>query len=130
MGHLDTLRPLGYSSAGVVVDRGTGISGIRVGDRLACSGSGFACHAEYVNVPQTLCALIPDGVCDEEAAFAALGAIALHALRLAELQLGDHVAIIGLGLLGLLAVQIAKAWGGRVLGTDVAANKADVGPLA
>jgi len=126
MGRLDTFRVLGYSSAGMVVDMGPGVSGIRVGDRLACSGSGFACHAEYVVVPQTLCAAIPDGVTDEEAAFAALGAIALHALRLAELQLGDRVAIIGLGLLGLLAVQIAKAWGCQVLGTDVAAGKADL----
>ena len=126
MGRLGAFRPLGYSSAGTVVDVGTGVSGIRVGDRLACSGSGFACHAEYVVVPQTLCALIPDGVSDEDAAFAALGAIALHALRLAELQLGDRVVIIGLGLLGLLAVQIAKAWGCQVLGTDVAANKADL----
>lgn len=126
MGRLDTFRPLGYSSAGVVVDVGAGVSGIKVGDRMACSGSGFACHAEYVTVPQTLCAPIPNGVSDEDAAFAAVGAIALHALRLAELQLGDRVVIIGLGLLGLLAVQIAKAWGCQVLGADVAASKADL----
>jgi len=126
MGRLDAFRPLGYSSAGIVVDVGGSVSGIKVGDRLACSGSGYACHAEYVAVLQTLCAPIPDGVSDEDAAFAALGAIALHALRLAELQLGDRIIIIGLGLLGLLAVQIAKAWGCQVLGTDVAASKADL----
>ncbi len=126
LGRLDTFRSLGYSSAGIVVDVGTGVGGIRAGDRLACSGSGYACHAEYVTVPQILYTPIPDGVSDEDAAFAALGAIALHALRLAALQLGDRVVIIGLGLLGLLAVQIAKAWGCQVLGTDVVASKADL----
>lgn len=123
---LDTPTPMGYSSAGIVSSVGAGAMGYKVGDRLACSGSGFACHAEYVTVAQTLCAPIPEGVSDEHAAFAALGAIALHALRLAELQLGDRVAIIGLGLLGLLAVQIARAWGCQVLGADVAANRADL----
>jgi threonine dehydrogenase-like Zn-dependent dehydrogenase len=97
MGRLDTFRPLGYRSVGTVVNVGAGVSGIKVGDRLACSGSGFACHAEYVTVPQTLCALVPDGVSDEEAAFATLGAIALHALRLAELQLGERVVISAWG---------------------------------
>ena len=126
MGRLDTFRPLGYSSAGVVVDVGPDVRGIRVGDRLACSGSGFACHAEYVTVPQTLCAPIPDSVSNEDAAFAALGAISLHALRLAELQLGDRVVIIGLGLIGLLGVQIAKAWGCQVLGADVATGRANL----
>ncbi len=123
---LDTPIPMGYSSAGEITAVGEGVTKFRIGERLACSGSGFACHAEYVAVPQTLCAPIPDGVPEEEAAFVALGAIALHSLRLAELQLGDRVVIIGLGLLGLLAVQIAKAWGCRVLGLDVAPNKVDI----
>lgn len=123
---LDTPIPMGYSSAGEVTTAGENTTGFNAGDRVACSGSGFACHAEYVAVPQTLCAPIPDGVPEEEAAFVALGAIALHSLRLAKLQLGDRVVIIGLGLLGLLAVQIAKAWGCQVLGVDVAPNKADI----
>jgi len=109
-----------------VEDVGSNVIGVKAGDRLACSGSGFACHAEYVSVPQTLCAPVPENVSDEDASLAAQGAIALHALRLAELQLGDRVVILGLGLLGLLAVQIAKAWGCLVFGVDVMADKADL----
>jgi len=115
---LDVLSPLGYSSAGVVVGVGEGVNEFKVGDRVSCFRSGFASHAEIIFVPQNLCVKIPDNVDFESAAFGTVGAIALHAIRLCELSLGESIAIIGLGLLGQLAVQLAKASGYRVFGMD------------
>src|SRR5262245_18252921 len=115
--HLDT--PLGYSSAGTVIDVAREVTGFTIGDRVSCSGSGFACHAEIVSGPAQLCAPNPDGVSETDAAFGAVGAISLHALELADLKEGDLVAIIGLGLLGLIAVQIAASRGHTVVGLDV-----------
>jgi len=120
---LDTALPLGYSSAGEVIAVGEGVDEFKVGDRVACAGSGYASHAEVISVPQTLCVSIPDNVDFESAAFVALGAIALHSVRLAELTLGENVAIIGLGLLGQIAVQIVKASGCNVFGIDIDAHK-------
>src|SRR5262245_53128368 len=105
MGRLEIPVPLGYSSAGKVVALGDGVTGFDVGQRIACSGSGYAGHAETVLVPSHLAAAVPDNVSAEAAAFAAIGGIALHACRLAHPQRGDAVAIIGLGLLGQIAVQ-------------------------
>jgi predicted dehydrogenase/threonine dehydrogenase-like Zn-dependent dehydrogenase len=110
---------LGYSSAGTIVALGHGLSGFRVGQRVACAGGGYAVHAEYVCVPGNLLAPLPDAVDFESAAFATLGAIALHGFRLAETQLGERLAVIGLGLLGLLAVGIARAAGCHVFGVDL-----------
>jgi polar amino acid transport system substrate-binding protein len=115
---LDTPVPLGYSSAGRVIDVGEGVQNFKVGDRVACAGSTYASHAEVISMPRTLCILIPDSVNDESAAFVALGGISLHAVRVSEAVLGETVAVIGLGLLGLLAVQILKASGCNVLGMD------------
>jgi threonine dehydrogenase-like Zn-dependent dehydrogenase len=116
---LDQPFPLGYSSAGVIVAVGDGLQGFRVGDRVACAGGGHAVHAEYALVPQNLMAHVPDGVDLEHAAFATLGSIAMHGWRLAEPQVGEHVAVIGLGLLGLLAATLARAAGGWVFGIDL-----------
>jgi predicted dehydrogenase/threonine dehydrogenase-like Zn-dependent dehydrogenase len=116
---LDQPMPLGYSSAGVIVELGQDIENFKVGQRVACAGGGFAVHAEYAVVPRNLMVLVPDGVADEAAAFATIGAIALHGFRLATPQLGERVAVIGLGLLGLLAVQVATAAGCQVLGVDL-----------
>ncbi len=116
-------EPLGYSSAGIVVDVGDHNTEFRVGDRVACAGSRFASHAEVISVPYNLCVKIPDNVSFEHASFAGVGAIAVHAIRLASLQPGENVCIIGLGLLGLLAVQIAKASGYNVLGVDISEYK-------
>ncbi len=116
---LDQPMALGYSSAGTIVEVGAGLQGFKNGDRVACAGGGFASHAEYVVVPQNLLVHLPDTVDEESAAFTTLGAIALQGLRLAEPQLGENVAVIGLGLLGLLAVQMAKAAGCRVFGVDI-----------
>jgi len=124
---LDQPSALGYSSAGTVVGAGEGVNDLRPGDRVACAGAGFAVHAEFACVPRLLTAPIPGGeatVSFEEAAFTTVGAVALHGMRTAEAKLGDVVAIIGLGLLGQLTVQILKAAGCRVLGMDIAPGRA------
>ncbi len=116
---LDQPMALGYSSAGTVVAVGDGVEGFKPGDRVACAGGGYAVHAEYALIPQNLLALLPDTVDFESAAFSTLGAIALQGFRLAQPQVGETVAIVGLGLLGLLAVGIAKAGGCSVFGVDL-----------
>lgn len=116
---LDQPMALGYSSAGTIIELGANMQGFTVGQRVACAGGGFAVHAEYAVVPHNLLTPLPDSVDFESAAFATLGAIAMHGLRLAEPQVGERVAVIGLGLLGYLATQIAAAAGCRVLGIDI-----------
>lgn len=124
---LDALVPLGYSAAGVVTAVGEGVSGIRVDDRVACGGQGVAVHAEVLCSPATLIAPIPPQVSFEDASFAMVGAIALHAVRLCAAQPGEWVAVIGLGLIGLLAVQMLRAAGLRVVGMDVIREKLRLG---
>jgi predicted dehydrogenase/threonine dehydrogenase-like Zn-dependent dehydrogenase len=116
---LDQPMTLGYSCAGTIVEVGEGLKGFKPGDRVACSGGGFAVHAEYALVPQNLMAHIPDNVDFDTAAFSTLGAIAMHGFRLAKPQVGERVAVIGLGLLGLLAAGIARAAGCDVAGMDL-----------
>ena len=123
MNRLDTPVPLGYSCAGIVIDVGAGVEGFSKGDRVACTGSGYASHAEIVCVPKNLCVRIPEGVDFESAAFVALGGIALEAVRLADVTLGSKVVVIGLGLLGQITVQLLKAAGCHVLGVDVVPAK-------
>jgi polar amino acid transport system substrate-binding protein len=120
---LDRSIPLGYSCAGVVEEVGRDAGEYRVGDRVACAGMGYASHAEAVFVPRNLTVAIPDEVSFEDASYVTVGAIALHGIRTAEVRLGETVAVIGLGLLGLLSVQILRAQGCRVLGVDVDAEK-------
>jgi predicted dehydrogenase len=110
---------LGYSTAGVIAQLGEGLSGFHTGQRVACAGGNYAVHAEYALVPKNLLTPLPESVDFESAAFATLGAIALHGFRLAQVQIGERVAVIGLGLLGLLAVQIVQAAGCRALGIDL-----------
>lgn len=116
---LDQPLLLGYSSAGIIVGLGEGVTGLKIGQRVACAGGGYAVHAEYAVVPQPLVTPIPDQLDFESAAFTTLGAIALHGFRLAESQLGERVAVIGLGLLGLITSGIALAAGCQVLGIDL-----------
>ncbi|MCL6622778.1 MAG: bi-domain-containing oxidoreductase [Syntrophobacterales bacterium] len=123
MNRLDEPIPLGYSAAGVVLEVGAGVTGFKPGDRVAAVGAGYASHAEVLWVPENLCVPIPPGVDYEEAAFGMLGAIALHGVRLAELTLGESAVVIGLGLLGLLSVQLLAAQGCRVLGVDLQPDK-------
>jgi predicted dehydrogenase/threonine dehydrogenase-like Zn-dependent dehydrogenase len=116
---LEELAPLGYSGAGVAVEVGAGVTGVSAGDRLAIAGGGAANHAEIDIVPGLLCSPVPEGVGFDEASFATLGAIAMHGFRRADVQVGSHIAVIGLGLVGQLAVRIALAAGCSVLGVDL-----------
>ena len=116
---LDQPMALGYSTAGTIAALGEGLEGFQVGQRVACAGSGYAVHAEYNVVPQNLLTPLPEDVDFESGAFTTLGAIALHGFRLAETQIGENVAVIGMGLVGLLTAQIATAAGCNVLGIDI-----------
>ena len=120
---LDTPIPLGYSVAGQVIELGHGVGGYAVGDRVACAGAGLANHAEFNVVPKNLVVAIPADVDDEDASFVTLGAIALQGVRQAAPHLGERVVVMGLGLIGLLTVQILRANGCRVLGFDPNANR-------
>jgi predicted dehydrogenase/threonine dehydrogenase-like Zn-dependent dehydrogenase len=129
---LDQPQSCGYSSAGTIVAVGDGVTDLRPGDRVACAGAGFAVHAEIACVPRLLVAPIPSGdsstdrdISFSEAAFTTLGAVALHGIRTAEVKLGDRVAVIGLGLIGQLTVQLLKAAGCRVFGMDIDASRAE-----
>jgi predicted dehydrogenase len=116
---LDQPMALGYSSSGTIDALGPMLSGFKVGQRVACAGSGYAVHAEYAVVPRNLLAPLPASVDFESAAFATLAAIGMHGFRLARPQVGERVAVIGLGLLGLLTIQIASAAGCQTFGIDV-----------
>ena len=111
---LDQPLPVGYCNVGVVDEVGDGISGFEVGDRVISNGK----HAEAVTVPINLCAKVPEAVSDEEAAFTVLGAIALQGIRLVKPTLGETIVVTGLGLVGLMTVQLLRANGCRVLGID------------
>lgn len=115
---LDQPIPLGYSCAGVVKEVGQNITGLSVGDRVACGGAGYANHSEYNYVPQNLVVKIPEAVSFEDASCATVGSIALQGVRQCDLRLGENICVMGLGLLGLLAVQMLKAAGVRVIGFD------------
>ena len=123
---LDQPMPLGYSSAGIIVETGSALQGFQAGDRVACGGGGYAVHAEYVLVPQNLLVKLPDTVDFESAAFTTLGSVAMQGFRLASPQLGDRVCVIGLGLLGLLACGIANAAGCDVFGEDISAERVEL----
>ena len=110
---LDEPVPLGYSASGEVVEAGRGAAELQPGDRVAIAGAGYANHAEFNVVPRNLCAKIPEGVSYADAAFATIGAIALQGVRQAQPLIGERVVVIGLGLIGLLTVQILKANGLR-----------------
>ncbi len=116
---LDQPLALGYCNVGRVMEIGAGVTGFGKGDRVVSNGK----HAEAVVVPKNLCALIPDGVDDESASFTVLGAIALQGIRLIQPTLGEAVVVSGLGLIGLMAVQILRANGCRVLGVDMDAGR-------
>jgi predicted dehydrogenase/threonine dehydrogenase-like Zn-dependent dehydrogenase len=119
MTRLDAPQPLGYACAGVVEAVGANVAGFAPGDRVACAGAGYANHAEWVAVPENLVVRVPDEVELRRAAFATLGAIALQGVRVAAPTLGEIGAVIGLGLLGQLSVQLLRANGCRVLGIDL-----------
>jgi threonine dehydrogenase-like Zn-dependent dehydrogenase len=109
---------LGYSLAGRVIAVGEDVADLAPGDLVACSGNQCAVHAERVAVPRNLVAPVPSGVAPEDAAFVTLGSVAIHGLRRTGCQFGETVVVLGLGVLGLLAVQVARSAGMRVLGID------------
>jgi predicted dehydrogenase/threonine dehydrogenase-like Zn-dependent dehydrogenase len=119
MNRLDSYTPLGYSLCGVVVEVGRGAEGFGVGQLVAAAGNEYALHAEYNWIPVNLCAPVPRGVSPEHAAFSTVGAIAMHGVRRAEVQLGDTACVIGLGLVGQLVVRLLIASGIRVIGLDL-----------
>lgn len=123
---LDAPKPLGYSSAGVVLETGAGVEGIRPGDRVACAGAGYASHAEVISVPRNLCVPVPGGADLRDAAFSTLGAVAMQGVRVSGAGLGERVAVIGLGLIGQITVQLLKSAGCRVFGIDLEDWKLDL----
>ncbi len=116
---LDQPLALGYCNAGVVLAVGEGVEGFTAGDRVVSNGA----HAEIVCMPATLCARIPENVGDEAAAFTVLSSIALQGVRLAAPDLGERVVVLGLGLIGLITVQVLRAAGVHVLGADFDADR-------
>lgn len=123
MNRLDVPNALGYSLAGTVIAVGDNVTEFAVGDHVACAGEGIAAHAEMVCVPRNLCAKVPVGVSLDVAAFATVGAIAMQGVRQSPISVGECVVVIGLGLVGQLAVQIYRAAGCRVLGVDLDPQK-------
>lgn len=114
---LNSYKPLGYSAAGEVIE--SNVDEFKPGDRVAVGGAGLANHAELVSIPKNLAVKIPENVSYEEASYATVGSIAMQGVRQAEPRLGETVAVIGLGLLGIITVQLLKASGCRVVGLDI-----------
>src|SRR5581483_5124961 len=122
---LDQPSALGYSCAGTVIEVGSKVDDLFPGDRVACAGASFAVHAEFASVPRMLVARIPSAnIGFDDAAFTTLGSVAMHAVRTAEAKLGEIVAVIGLGLMGQLAVEILCAAGCKVIGIDPVLERA------
>ncbi len=121
-----SLSHLGYSAVGIVVEVGDKVKHIQVGQRVACYGAPYVKHAQYLLVPSPLAAPVPSHVDPKEAAFAGLGAIAIHAIRQAELQFGESVAVVGLGILGQIMAQIADAAALQVFATDLLSSRCDI----
>jgi predicted dehydrogenase/threonine dehydrogenase-like Zn-dependent dehydrogenase len=111
--------PLGYCNVGVIAEVGDGVEYLRKGDRVVSNGP----HADLVRVPRNLCARIPDAVDDDSAAFVVLASIGLQGIRLAAPTLGEAFVVMGVGLIGLLTVQLLRAHGCRVLAIDYDSGK-------
>lgn len=110
---------IGYSAVGLIAELGEQVTGLSVGQRVACYGAPYVRHAEELVVPSNLTAVVPEHVSPEEAAFAGLGAIAIHALRVADLRFGESAVVVGLGILGQIIAQISSAAANQVLGFDL-----------
>lgn len=124
---LDEYKPLGYSSCGEVINISEDIENIKIGDCVACGGAGYANHAEYIFVPKNLFCKVPKNVDLIDASFTTVGSIAMQAVRLLDSQIGEKVLVIGLGLVGQLAVQILNAYGINTFGIDIDKNKVNKG---
>ena len=124
-GRLGEPNPVGYSLCGTVLEACDGAPAGR-GDLVACGGAGLATHAEIVSVPRLLCARVPENVSAENAAYTTIAAIALHGVRLTGVGLGDVVAVVGLGLVGQLTMDLVRAAGGVALGVDPVAGRVEL----
>ena len=111
--------PTGYSASGVVIEIGNKIKDIKIGDRVACAGAGYANHAEYIEVSKNLLVKMPKDLSFKEASTVTMGSIAMQGVRRAEVKLGENIAIIGMGILGQIASQIVTAAGARVVAIDL-----------
>lgn len=114
---LHSFKPLGYSASGVVVE--TKCDNFKIGDRVSVGGAGIANHSQFVAVPKNLAVLIPEGVSFEDASYGTVGSIAMQGVRQASPMVGETIGVIGLGLLGLITIQILKSSGCRVVGFDI-----------
>ena len=121
---LETLSALGYSCSGFVLEAGAGVNEFQPGDRVACAGSGYASHCEINFVPANLAVRVPDNVDLEAASLTTLGAIAVQGVRQANVTFGETVAVIGVGLVGVLAIQVLRAAGCRVVAIDLSSDRA------
>ncbi|MBS4220209.1 zinc-binding alcohol dehydrogenase [Bacillus sp. FJAT-49711] len=117
---------IGYSAVGIAIECGDKVEGIQKGDVVACYGAPYVHHSEYLLVPKTLCAKVPKNVTAEEASLCGLGAIAIHALRVANLQFGETVVIAGLGVLGQLIAKIADAAAYDVITYDISEERTNM----
>lgn len=121
MNKLDAPSALGYSSAGEIIAVAHDVTGLKVGDYVACGGAS-ACHAEVISVPVNLCVKINKQIPLDEAAFVTIGSIAMQGVRQAGLQLGESCAVIGLGLIGRITMQLLQVAGVNAIGIDVSAT--------
>jgi predicted dehydrogenase/threonine dehydrogenase-like Zn-dependent dehydrogenase len=121
---LETLSALGYSCSGFVLEAGAGVTGFQPGDRVACAGAGYASHCEINFVPANLAVRIPANVSLQAASLTTIGAIAVQGVRQANVTFGETVAVIGVGLVGVLAIQVLRAAGCRVIAIDLSSDRA------
>src|ERR1035437_5423441 len=126
MNKLDSLSPLGYSLVGEIIEVGKGVEGFTCGDIIACGGAGYANHSEINFVPKNLCAKVPEGVALKDASFTTIASIAMQGFRQTQSQIGENVAVIGLGLLGQILIQIIQANGCRAFGFDISKRKCEI----
>jgi len=123
---MESAKPIGYSAAGIVIGVGKNVKAFKTGDRVACAGSGFANHAEYIDVPRSLVMRVPENLTMDLASTVTLGGISIQGVRRADLRLGETAAVIGLGIIGQLSVQMLKASGCKVIGIDIDERRLNV----
>jgi predicted dehydrogenase/threonine dehydrogenase-like Zn-dependent dehydrogenase len=126
MNKLDSMSPLGYSLVGEVIEIGRGADEFSIGDIVACGGAGYANHSEINFIPKNLCAKVPAGVELKDASLTTIASIAMQGFRQTQSQIGENVAVIGLGLLGQILIQIINANGCRAFGFDISKGKCDL----
>jgi NADPH:quinone reductase-like Zn-dependent oxidoreductase len=126
MNQLDLPDKLGYSCAGYVIEKGENVNTVDIGDKVACAGVGFASHSEINYLPKNLFVQVPDQVDLADACYVAVGAIALQSVRNAKVTLGERIGVIGLGLVGLITVQLLKSAGCQVIGFDIKDEKVEL----